>query len=79
MKKIILRDIIRGLREEVARYAATVGRLNRENQKLQSEVDTLRLTWRPIPIHHQWEPRDGRCALCDEDRSAVRHTAGGER
>jgi hypothetical protein len=41
---------------------------------LQREIDDMKRTWRPVPISHQWEPRDGRCALCDDHRDHERHT-----
>lgn len=39
----------------------------------QAEVDMMRRLWRPVPIKHAWEPRDSRCALCDESRDSSRH------
>jgi hypothetical protein len=40
---------------------------------LRHEVEQMRQHWRPVPITHEWTPRDPQCALCDEPRDALRH------
>jgi hypothetical protein len=41
--------------------------------ELEAELESMRKSWRPIPISHQWEPRDGRCRFCDDPRGHERH------
>jgi hypothetical protein len=81
VNKAILRDIIRDLREQLADYSAGYTnvvrdriKVERERDALRQELTTMRNTWRPIPIVHPWEPRDPRCALCDDPRESQKHT-----
>jgi len=38
-----------------------------------AELEVIRKNWRPVPMTHEWQPRNPQCALCDEPRAAARH------
>lgn len=59
MKKAVLKD--------------EIGRLTAENKKLADEVAHLKANWRPVPMTHEWQPRNPQCALCDDPRDSARH------
>ena len=40
---------------------------------LGQEIETMKTHWRPVPIVHEWQPRNPHCIYCDEPREAVRH------
>lgn len=61
------------LRAECDQLTERSNRQWEELQKVRTEIEDMRKSWRPIPISHQWEPRDGRCALCDDHREHERH------
>lgn len=44
-------------------------------RRLTAEVEQMKTHWRPVPITHEWTPRNPQCALCDEPRDAARHQA----
>lgn len=68
MKKREWKEIARRAQIRASSMTGQIGRL-------QAEVAEMRRTWRPIPIAHEWQPRDPQCALCDEPRDAERHRA----
>jgi hypothetical protein len=64
--------------ERAAREAATgaAQELSEQVRRLTKEVESMRANWRPVPITHEWQPVNPRCALCDEPRDAARHRVG---
>jgi hypothetical protein len=40
---------------------------------LGEQIETMKANWRPIPIVHEWQPRNPQCVYCDDPREAVRH------
>jgi hypothetical protein len=80
-------DEMHRIRVELETYRSESIRLTEEREKLvdelnaavdlaqqrAAEIEDMKKTWRPIPISHQWEPQDGRCALCDDPRDHERH------
>jgi len=44
---------------------------------LEQELAAVKSSWRPVPITHEWQPKNPQCALCDEPRDAARHQAAG--
>lgn len=42
-------------------------------REIDDEVKLMREHWRPVPITHEWQPRNPQCALCDEPRDSARH------
>jgi hypothetical protein len=73
VKKPQLEAMIRDLQYKLEAQSAETARERRRNQTLTAEVEQMREHWRPVPLVHEWEPLDPRCALCDEPRSAARH------
>lgn len=73
MKKEELRATVRGLQVQLEHQSAETARERRKNIKLTEEVETMRAHWRPVPITHEWQPRNPQCALCDEPRDSARH------
>lgn len=80
-KKREMREAIRyheAMMQEVTqeRDAARVHakQLDTAVQGLRNQVETMKRHWRPVPLAHEWEPRDQRCALCDDPRDSPRHT-----
>lgn len=80
MKKTLLREVTMKVRAQLAVVAAERDALRydvlssgNEVRALNAELKMMRTHWRPIPIVHEWEPRDSRCALCDEPRDNTRH------
>lgn len=49
--------------------------LEREVGRLKAELEVIKTNWRPVPITHEWQPRNPQCALCDEPRDSARHQA----
>jgi SMC interacting uncharacterized protein involved in chromosome segregation len=75
-----LRQELRTMRADAARTAEKLAEQNQktfdqagELRALRAEVEQMRQHWRPVPITHEWTPRDPQCALCDEPRDALRH------
>lgn len=73
MKKAVLRAQIEALRKEVEREREKTTDAQADMRKLTREVEQMREHWRPVPIMHEWQPKDPQCALCDEPRAAARH------
>ena len=48
----------------------------RRVQRLEKELEVVKSTWRPVPMVHEWQPKNPQCALCDEPRDAARHRVG---
>jgi chromosome segregation ATPase len=73
MKKAVLKDEIGRLTSETYRLERELANQRDENRKRAEEIDNLRTNWRPVPITHEWQPRNPQCALCDDPRDSVRH------
>lgn len=73
MKKEELRATVLDLQRQFEQQCAETARERRKNMKLTEEVETMRANWRPVPITHEWQPRNPQCALCDEPRDSARH------
>lgn len=80
MKKKALKRWVRGLEEQCAEQRAETDKLRSAlaaeklaSRKLAEETEQMRTHWRPVPITHDWTPRNPQCALCDEPRAAGRH------
>jgi septal ring factor EnvC (AmiA/AmiB activator) len=61
--------------ERAAREASSKAaqELSEQVRCLTKEVENMRANWRPVPITHEWQPVNPRCALCDEHRDSPRH------
>jgi hypothetical protein len=46
-----------------------------EAREAKTEVEHLKTHWRPVPMTHEWQPRNPQCALCDDPRDSARHQA----
>lgn len=66
MKKEELKLVIERLEQEALQ-------LRSANRQLEHRIAKMQESWRPIPIPHEWHPRDPRCVLCDDPRDAPRH------
>lgn len=82
MKKKHLRQALAGQRQEsdharsaAAHATAEMRRQEADIRRLTAEVEQMKANWRPVPITHEWTPRDPQCALCDEPRDALRHAS----
>jgi hypothetical protein len=73
MKKSELREVMRGLELTYEVQSADLAKERRKVQALTAEVKQMREHWRPVPITHEWQPKNPQCMLCDEPRDAVRH------
>lgn len=73
MKKAVLKDEIGRLTAELAKKEIELNMVRGDCRKLGGEVDHLREHWRPVPMTHEWQPRNPQCALCDDPRDSVRH------
>lgn len=60
------------LRLELGRQRDRAARAESANRRLRAEVEQMREHWRPVPIVHEWQPKE-RCRLCDEPRASARH------
>lgn len=67
MKKSEWKEATRLARVQVRGQAADIANLKRQ-------LEDMRKHWRPVPITHQWQPRNPQCALCDESRDSPRHS-----
>jgi hypothetical protein len=61
------------LKARIEELETRVEESGKENGRLTQELEQMRKHWRPVPITHAWQPRDPRCALCDESRDSPRH------
>lgn len=73
MKKATLRAEIGRLTSETYRLKREIADRGAEGKKLAEEVAHLKANWRPVPMTHEWQPRNPQCALCDDPRDSVRH------
>jgi hypothetical protein len=73
MKKEELQAKIRDLEYRFEAQCAETAKERRKNLKLVEEVETMRANWRPVPMVHEWQPRNPQCALCDDPRDSPRH------
>lgn len=76
MKKETLRATIESQRLQLDRQRndhEELGQLRISYRELLAEVKQMREHWRPVPITHEWQPRNPQCALCDEPRDSPRH------
>ena len=67
------RKKIRKLREELAGSDRAIATLNNRISRAETTIADMREHWRPVPIVHEWQPRNPQCLYCDEPREAVRH------
>jgi hypothetical protein len=72
-KKEWLKAQIGQLAGDLRKSESEVRRLTAENAQMQTAMAQMREHWRPVPLAHEWEPRNYQCALCDEPRDAPRH------
>jgi hypothetical protein len=49
----------------------------RRIRELTAELEAIKTNWRPVPMTHEWQPKNPQCALCDEQRDAARHRVEG--
>jgi len=82
MKKQVLKGRLRYAEESLQRERTTFAEVRQQRdtmvdqlRALTAEVEQMRAHWRPVPISHEWQPRNPQCALCDEPRDSVRHQA----
>jgi hypothetical protein len=73
VKKAVLRDEIGRLTSETYRLERELADQQAEAARLAKEVEHLKTHWRPVPMTHEWQPRNPQCALCDDPRDAPRH------
>jgi hypothetical protein len=73
VKKSVLRDEVGRLTAETCRLERELFDREAETRKLAEEVKHLKTHWRPVPMTHEWTPRNPQCALCDEPRDSPRH------
>jgi len=73
MKKKKLSKMVERYREDADLAERRARGLAADVARLKAEVETMRENWRPVPIAHQWVPRDPQCALCDDVRDHPRH------
>lgn len=76
MKKAVLKDEIGRLTSETYRLERELAQSRAESRKRAEEIDNLHTNWRPVPITHEWQPRNPQCALCDDPRDSARHKVG---
>jgi septal ring factor EnvC (AmiA/AmiB activator) len=82
MKKKALKRWVRGLEQQLAALRAEMDKTRSAlaaekaaSRKLAEEAEQMRTHWRPVPITHEWIPRNPQCALCDEPRDSARHAS----
>lgn len=51
---------------------AQITELKASNVDLTTQLEHIRTNWRPVPMSHEWWPRDPRCTFCDDPRDAPR-------
>jgi hypothetical protein len=73
VKKSELREMMRDLDGRYEIQSADLARERHKVHALTAEVEQMRKHWRPVPITHEWQPKNPQCALCDEPRDAARH------
>lgn len=77
MKKAVLVDEVGRLTSESYRLERELQEREVEVRRLAKEVKHLRANWRPVPMVHEWQPRNPQCALCDDPRDSARHVTDG--
>lgn len=75
MKKAVLKDEVGRLTSETYRLERELTDARSANSQQAEEIKSLHANWRPVPITHEWQPRNPQCALCDEPRDSARHQA----
>jgi len=55
---------------------ARANALAAENERVFRELQDKRRNWRPIPIAHEYAPRDPACRFCDDPPDHERHQTG---
>jgi hypothetical protein len=78
VKKAVLRDEIGRLTSETYRLERELATERAVGKKLAEEVEHLKAHWRPVPMTHEWQPRNPQCALCDDPRDSPRHRPPGQ-
>jgi hypothetical protein len=73
MKKIELKDALAIARADRERMRQELEKATADLRTLGREAEQMRTHWRPVPITHEWQPKNPQCMLCDEPRDAVRH------
>jgi hypothetical protein len=59
--------------EEAAELRSLLAAEGHKAATLAKEVEQMKAHWRPVPITHEWQPKNPQCMLCDEPRDAARH------
>jgi hypothetical protein len=77
VKKEELQARLRELDYQYEAQCAETARARRQVEKLKAEVEHLKTHWRPVPMTHEWQPRNPQCALCDDPRDSARHVTDG--
>jgi hypothetical protein len=77
MKKSYLRALAAEAERNRYEAASQSQALADEVRRLKAELEAVKINWRPVPITHEWQPKNPQCALCDEPRDAARHQVGG--
>lgn len=75
MKKPALKDQISELEQSVSSLVGQLYEKAATVTTLTAQIKNMEANWRPVPIAHEWQPRNPQCALCDEPRDAARHAA----
>lgn len=73
MKKSEVRAIRLDYEQQLSRLVSQLAEERGAVRALRAEVADLRNNWRPVPMVHEWQPRDPQCALCDDPRDSARH------
>lgn len=73
MKKEELRALLAQSTRERAEAMWQAQEFAGQVRRLAAELDTIKTNWRPVPITHEWQPRNPQCALCDDPRDSPRH------
>lgn len=61
------------LREAAVLAERRADSLAAEVAMLKRRVEDMRANWAPVPIAHEWQPKNPQCMFCDEPREAARH------
>lgn len=76
MKKVELREMMRGLELTYEVQSADLAKERHKVHALTAEVEQMRKHWRPVPITHEWQPKNPQCMFCDDPRESARHQVG---
>jgi hypothetical protein len=73
MKKDELRQMLLGLEMKYKMQSADLAKERHKVQDLTDAVEQMKAHWRPVPITHQWQPKNPQCMFCDDPRESARH------